>query len=67
LVEFVFTEIHFLIDNIKSLTEDVKYAKRLLGELSAHNLEQIFKAVAAVYERWPVVEIKIDPGAVSGR
>jgi hypothetical protein len=31
LVEFVFTEIHFFIDNIKILTEDVKYAKRLLG------------------------------------
>jgi hypothetical protein len=31
LVEFVFTEIHFLIDNIKSLTGDVKFAKRLLG------------------------------------
>jgi len=67
LVEFVFTEIHFLIDSIKSLTEDVKYAKRLLGYLSARNLEQIFKAAVAVYERWPVVEIKIDPGAIFGR
>jgi len=67
LVEFVFTEIHFLIENIKSLTGDVKFAKRLLGQRSARNLEQIFKAAAAVYERWPVVEIKIDPGAVFGR
>jgi len=67
LIEFVFTEIHFLIDSKKSLTEDVKYAKRLLGKRSARNLERIFKAAVAVYERWSVVEIKIDPEAVFGR